>query len=376
MLLYRNTQFPPLVLNQYAFNPFFVILTVLFIWNIAGQNAFAKMQTKDGMVWIPSAEFTMGGVGKEARRDEFPQNRVRLTGFWIDATEVTNAQFKKFVKETGYVTTAEKEVSWEELKKDLPPDAAKPADADLKPGSLVFTAPTVVPANNVDVSQWWKWVHGADWKHPDGPDSSIDGKDDHPVVQVSFFDAQAYAKWAGKRLPTEAEWEYAARGGLETKEFVWGDEPIDHKKCNTWQGDFPVTNLRKDGYAATNPVKAFPPNGFGLYGMAGNVWEWCADLYHPSAYEDRVAACKQSSVYSDPLGPSRSFDPRHPDAHEVRVQRGGSFLCNSSYCSSYRPSARMSSTPDSAACHVGFRCVKNSDPPPSKSPPLTDTQDF
>lgn len=329
---------------------------------------------------IHGGTFTMGGVGREARADEFPQHQVFVSSFWMDETEVTNAQFKKFCDETGYITTAEKPVSWEQIKQDLPPNTARPPDEDLEPGSLVFKSPKEQLANTRDHSKWWQWTKGADWKHPYGPQSSIDGLNDHPVVQISFDDAQAYAKWAGKRLPTEAEWEYAARGGLEQKEFVWGESPIDKSKCNVWQGTFPTSNTKDDGFEFTSPVKSFPANGYGLYGMAGNVWEWCSDLYHPAYYSDQLRAPTESEAKSqmtpatssdaksnaapgntakNPTGPASSFNPREPNAKEVRVQRGGSFLCNASYCSSYRPSARMCATPDSASCHVGFRCVKN-----------------
>lgn len=334
------------------------------------------------MVLIRGGIFTMGGIGKDARADEFPKHKVFVNSFWIDETEVTNAQFKKFVDETGYVTTAERKISWDQIKKDLPPNTPRPKDEDLEPGSLVFKKPETPTANLRNYSQWWSWTKGADWKHPYGPNSSIKGMNDHPVVQVSFEDASKYAEWAGKRLPTEAEWEYAARGGLEEKEFVWGDSPIDKHKCNVWQGRFPTVNTKDDGYEATNPVKAFKANGYKLFGMAGNVWEWCADRYHPSFYEDLLKATnnmktviaadsenssasfkKLSSLTekaaSNPTGPISGFDPRHPNAQDVRVQRGGSFLCNASYCSSYRPSARMSSTPDSSSCHVGFRCAKD-----------------
>jgi formylglycine-generating enzyme required for sulfatase activity len=276
----------------------------------------------------------------------------------MDATEVTNKQFRQFVDETHYLTTAEKPVDWEELKKQVPPGTPKPADEMLKPGSLVFTPPDH-PVDLADYSQWWRWTPGANWQHPAGPDSSIDGKDDLPVVQVSYDDAIAYCKWAGKRLPTEAEWEFAARGGLDGKVNVWGDEPIDPKRANTWQGHFPDHNTAEDGYVSVAPVGKFPPNGYGLYDMAGNVWEWCSDLYRFDAYEKLVAQVGKDQVAVNPAGPDRTADPRNPDAPVVHVQRGGSYLCNDSYCASYRPSARMGAPPDSAAQHVGFRCVKS-----------------
>ena len=311
-----------------------------------------------GMVWIPAGEFVMGGVGNEARRDEFPRHTVKIDGFWIDETEVTNAQFASFVAETGYKTTAERAVDWEELKKDVPSDTPKPSEDQLSTGSLIFSAPAKKVGTS-DYTKWWQWRKGADWRHPEGPDSSIEGLESHPVVHVSFFDAEAYCKWAGKRLPTEAEWEYAARGGLKDKPYCWGDDKIDATRANTWQGLFPTQNTAEDGYLHTAPVRSFPANGFGLYDMAGNVWEWCADRYRPSTYlERKIKGGSANGALCNPEGPAKSYDPRHPFAHDLRVQRGGSFLCHASYCSSYRPSARMSSTPDSAACHVGFRCVK------------------
>jgi len=309
-----------------------------------------------GMVWIPGGTFAMGSVDPLARPDERPVHQVRVDGFWMDATEVTNKQFAMFVAATQYLTTAEKPIDWEELKKQVPPGTPKPPDEMLKPGSLVFTPPDH-RVDLRDVSQWWQFEAGTNWRHPAGPESSIDGKDGFPVVQVSWDDAVAYAKWAGKRLPTEAEWEFAARGGLDGKVNVWGDEPIDPKHANTWQGHFPDKNTADDGYAGAAPVAKFPPNGYGLYDMAGNVWEWCSDLYRVDAYDMLVAQVGPGKVAVNPTGPDKSVDPRNPDAPVVRVQRGGSYLCNDSYCASYRPSARMGSTPDSAAQHLGFRCV-------------------
>jgi formylglycine-generating enzyme len=206
-----------------------------------------------------------------------------------------------------------------------------------------------------DFSRWWKWTPGANWQHPDGPGSNLDGKDDHPVVHVSWFDAEAFAKWAGKRLPTEAEWEFAARGGLDNKRYTWGDEPFSNEKpqCNIWQGDFPYKNTMLDSYERTAPVKSYRPNGYGLHDMAGNVWEWCADWYQRDLYRRRA---DQGRIVN-PTGPPRSVDPARPFTPQ-RVQRGGSFLCNDSYCSRYRPSARHGCSPDTGMSHVGFRCVK------------------
>jgi formylglycine-generating enzyme required for sulfatase activity len=308
-----------------------------------------------GMRWIPGGEFTMGNDDPDVSPVERPAHRVRVDGFWIDETDVTNAQFRAFVEATGYHTTAEVAPTLEEIMALAPRGAAPPKKEDLVPGSLVFTPPDhPVPLD--DVRAWWKWTPGADWRHPEGPGSSLDGRDNHPVVHVSWFDAVAYAKWAGKRLPTEAEWERAARGGLEGKKYVWGDEPFsdEHPQCNNFQGHFPDHNTGKDGYERTSPVKAFPANGYGLYDMAGNVWQWCGDWYLPDAY-----ARDAGRTAVNPTGPEHSFDPRQHAAE--RVQRGGSFLCCVGYCFNYRPSARMGCSPDTGMSHVGFRCVKSPD---------------
>jgi formylglycine-generating enzyme required for sulfatase activity len=308
-----------------------------------------------GMRWVPGGEFTMGSNDPDASHAEFPAHRVRVDGFWMDETDVTNAQFRAFVEATGHRTTAEVAPTREEIMALAPRGAPPPKSEDLVPGSLVFTPPDhPVPLN--DVRGWWKWTPGADWRHPEGPGSSLDGRDDHPVVHVSWHDAVAYAKWAGKRLPTEAEWERAARGGLEGKKYVWGDEPFseEHPQCNNFQGHFPDHNTGKDGYLRTSPVKAYPPNGYGLYDMAGNVWQWCSDWYLPDDYARYVGG-----TAVNPTGPEHSFDPRQRPAE--RAQRGGSFLCCVGYCFNYRPSARMGCTPDTGMSHVGFRCVKSPD---------------
>lgn len=315
-----------------------------------------------GMVWIPGGEFRMGSTDPLARPDEAPIHRVRVDGFWMDATEVTNAQFEAFVKATGYVTVAERPVLWEELRKQVPPGTPKPDDAVLQPGSLVFTPPNhAVDLRRYDL--WWTWTIGANWRHPEGPGSSIEGRGDHPVVQIAYEDAVAYCAWAGKSLPTEAQWEFAARGGLDGAVNVWGDEPISPPRANTWQGAFPHANTVDDGFAGTAPVKRFPPNGYGLYDMAGNVWEWCSDLYRPDTYSRRVLDMGPDGVAVNPTGPAKSLDPRNPDAPESRVHRGGSFLCNDSYCASYRPAARMACPPDTGLAHLGFRCVKSGESP-------------
>ncbi|MFO0830199.1 MAG: formylglycine-generating enzyme family protein [Phycisphaerales bacterium] len=308
-----------------------------------------------GMVWIPGGEFQMGSTGPLARSDESPVHAVRVDGFWMDATEVTNAQFAAFIAATGYTTTAQRPVDWEQLRRQLPSGTPRPAPAMLAPGSLVFTP----PAEPVDTSlfgEWWKWTAGADWRHPQGAGSSIEGKEACPVVQVSFEDCTAYCAWAGKSLPTEAQWEFAARGGLAGADNVWGDEPVSPARCNSWQGRFPDRNTAEDGFVRAAPVRSFPPNGYGLYDMAGNVWEWCADLYRPDAYRQSTAPGSPATAIN-PAGPARSWDPRNPHSPESRVQRGGSFLCQDSYCAGYRPSARMAAPPDTAMEHLGFRCV-------------------
>lgn len=305
------------------------------------------------MVWIPNGEFEQGGDNKQAADDEYPKHKVTLNGFWMDATEVTNAQFERFVKATGYVTVAEKKPDWEELKKQLPAGTPKPADSVLVASSLVFKAPSSEVSLN-DYSQWWVWKKDANWKHPHGAGSNIKGKENYPVVHVAWLDAQAYAKWAGKRLPTEAEWEYAARGGLKNNIYPWGNESVNtgKMKANFWQGKFPNKNTLTDNFYLSAPAKSFPANGYGLYDMAGNVWEWCADLYNSKYYED------VKNGATNPKGPNKSFDPEEPNASK-RVLKGGSFLCNDSYCSGYRVARRMKSTEDSSMEHVGFRCVSN-----------------
>jgi sulfatase modifying factor 1 len=307
--------------------------------------------TKD-MVLIAGGSFMMGADNNQADKDEYPKHEVTVSDFYIDKTEVTNAEFEKFVNATGYITTAEKKPDWEEMKKTLPPGAAKPPDDELVAASLVFKE-TKNPVDLNDYSQWWDWVAGANWKHPEGPGSTIKGRENYPVVQVSWYDAMAYCKWSGKQLPTEAQWEFAARGGRINQIYPWGNEHVNagKPKANTWEGKFPYDNEKKDGFVKMAPVKKYPPNGYGLYDMAGNVWEWCSDWYDADYYKNKNAK------NTDPKGPAKSFDPAEPlmPKHSLR---GGSFLCNDSYCSGYRVSRRMRSSPDTGLEHTGFRCVK------------------
>ncbi|MGQ7947293.1 formylglycine-generating enzyme family protein [Flavobacterium sp. WC2509] len=312
----------------------------------------SKEASYEGMVKITGNEYLMGASDDEGRADEYPQHKVKVNSFWMDATEVTNAQFEKFVKATGYITTAEIKPDWEEIKKQLPLGTPKPDESVLVAASLVFTpTTTAVPLN--DASQWWKWIKGTNWKHPHGPESSIKGKENYPVVHISWDDANAYAKWSGKRLPTEAEWEFAARGGLIDKKYFWGnDAPEKGKpKANIWQGKFPYLNTAVDKFIGAAPVKSFLPNGYGLYDMAGNVWEWCSDWYTPEYYNELG-----NNTTDNPKGPSKSYDPMEPTTPK-KVVRGGSFLCNASYCKGYRVTARMKSSPDTGLEHTGFRCV-------------------
>jgi formylglycine-generating enzyme required for sulfatase activity len=308
----------------------------------------------EGMVWIPGGEFSMGAVmnghGSSempmASNDAEPIHRVFVDGFWMDTTTVTNEQFEKFVRETGYVTTAERAPTKEEF-----PTA--PAE-NLVAGSVVF-APTghEVPLN--DYLQWWSYVKGATWRRPLGPDSDITGKDNYPVVHVAYPDAEAYAKWAGKRLPTEAEFEFAARGGLVGKTYVWGDEfrPGGKWMANTWQGKFPVKDAGEDGYAGIAPVKSFSANGYGLYDMSGNVWQWCSDWYRTDYYK---MLADNGGVARNPQGPDESLDPSEPGVKK-RVHRGGSFLCNDQYCSRYIVGTRGKGEVETGTNHLGFRAV-------------------
>jgi|GEM_PF-154021 sulfatase modifying factor 1 len=316
----------------------------------------APANAPEGMVWIPGGEFSMGctmpnqGVctmaTMNAVNDAQPVHRVYVDGFWMDTNDVTNEKFEKFVKATGYVTVAEIAPTKEQFP-TAPPE-------NLVAGSTVFTPTTnAVPLD--DYYQWWRYVHGANWRHPTGPDSDIKGKEKYPVVQIAYADAAAYAKWAGKRLPTEAEWEFAARGGLAGKTFFWGDElkPGGKWMANIYEGQFPVKDTGEDGFAGIAPVGQFPPNGYGLFDMAGNVWQWCSDWYRPDYYARLKLA--GIAVVRNPQGPASSYDPG--DDQPQRVQRGGSYLCTDQYCTRYMMGTRGKGDIDTGSNHVGFRCV-------------------
>jgi sulfatase modifying factor 1 len=367
-----------------------LLLLLVLTGSVPAQDAF--LPTKElagpppgpapaGMVWIPGGEFSMGSKdprgevcgGNEPMDDARPVHRVQLDGFWMDRTEVTNAEFARFVAATKYITVAERPLR----AADYP---GVPAD-QLAPGSIVFTPPAgAVPLNNA--MQWWAWVPGANWRHPEGPASDLQGRDRLPVVHVAYEDAEAYARWAGKELPTEAQWEFAARGGRGGELYPWGDElnPDGKKMANIWEGPFPHANSKADSFAGIAPVASFPANGYGLHDVAGNVWEWCRDWYRPDTYAMRAkqplpesapkdAAFRTNTglpagrngvpVLKNPSGPpqSASFDPGEPGVAK-RVQRGGSFLCTDQYCTRYMVGARGKGAPDTGSNHAGFRCIK------------------
>ncbi len=322
-----------------------LLTSLLFLLALPLSEA-AEQQTKD-MVWIKPGLFLMGS-NEKAFRDTHPVHQIRLDGFWLDKTEVTNAEFQRFVKATQYKTVAERTPRQEDF-----PNAPK---ENLVAGSLVFTPPQHVVSKGSHLN-WWRYVPGANWQHPYGRKSNISGKDNYPVVQIAYADAEAYAKWAHKRLPTEAEFEYAARGGLSEKKYSWGDvlKPGGIWQANIWQGVFPYENTKEDGFADTAPVGRYPANGYGLYDMTGNVWEWCSDWYAADYYKNFLGAL----IQKNPKGPEKSLDPAEPNVQK-RVQRGGSFLCTDQYCARYMVGARGKGEPDSGSSNVGFRCAMDS----------------
>jgi formylglycine-generating enzyme required for sulfatase activity len=323
----------------------------------------APTPAPSGMVWIPGGEFSMGCTdpradlcgGNEPMDDARPVHRVAIAPFWMDRTEVTNAEFARFVAATGYITFAERKPRAEDYPGATPDQ--------LVPGSVVFSPPReAVPLDNA--LRWWRYVPGADWRHPSGPNSTIVGHDQDPVLHIAYVDAAAYAAWAGKRLPTEAEWEFAARGGLTGARYTWGDDLTVNGRwmANIWEGAFPHKNSEDDGFIGVAPVASFPANAYGLHDMAGNVWEWCSDWYRPDAYALAQRAAG-GGVVRDPRGvaESESFDPQEPGMPK-RVQRGGSYLCTDQYCTRYMVGTRGKGAADTGSNHVGFRCVRDANP--------------
>lgn len=308
----------------------------------------------DGMVWVPGGEFVMGADNYYP--EERPAHRVRVDGFWVDPATVTNAEYQRFADETGYVTVAERELD-PALYPGAPPE-------NLKPGSMLFV-PTRGPVDLRDYSNWWRWAPGTSWRSPTGPGSSIDTLEDHPVVHIAYEDAEAYASWAGKRLPTESEWEYAARGGHEGRNFAWGDDDVQETAplANTWQGSFPWQNALTDGFERTAPVGTYPPNDFGLYEMTGNVWEWTSDWFVARHPNEISSPCCSISVNPRIDDMEKSYDPSQPDIQIPRkVVKGGSHLCSPAYCLRYRPAARQPQMIDTGMSHIGFRCVRSAEP--------------
>lgn len=317
-----------------------------------------EIEAPEGMVWIPGRKFLQGAKQADelALEQEKPAHPVAVDGFFMKITEVTNQEFQEFVQQTGYVTLAERPVDWEELKQQLPLGTPKPHDSLLQPGSLLFKKPNTVITSHNDFLQWWEWKIGVNWQQPEGPGSSIEGKENYPVVHIAYEDALAYCQWSGTRLPTEAEWELAASGGADHT-FTWGDDiSLLAEHANTWNGTFPIENTELDGFEGIAPVKTYPPNALGLYDMAGNVWELTSDWLNVQYYQQ----AKAEGLQVNPTGARTAFNPHGPGQPE-KVIKGGSYLCNASYCASFRVSARMGTTTDSSLEHVGFRTVKSLD---------------
>ncbi|TXD85553.1 SUMF1/EgtB/PvdOfamily nonheme iron enzyme [Subsaximicrobium wynnwilliamsii] len=314
-----------------------------------------NVSTPQGMVWVAGKTFTQGAKANDAfaMSREKPAHQVTVDGFFIDITEVTNANYKAFVDATSYITIAERSIDWEDMKKNLPQGTPKPADSLLQPGSLIFNKAVSAVVNMDNYAQWWTWKIGADWKHPAGPNSHIKGKDNFPVVHIAYEDALAYCEWANRRLPTEAEWEAAAQGTARDAIFTWGDDAQKlNENANTWQGSFPVKNESLDGFEFIAPAKSYPPNSIGIYDMMGNVWELTSDLFNVNYYQ----SLDTNTTLINPKGAKAGFNPDNPYQPE-HIIKGGSFLCHASYCASFRISARMGTAFDSGSDHTGFRTV-------------------
>ena len=337
-----------------------LFFSLIFLFLVSCKNNtkpinISQVKTPEGMIWVEGKTFLQGAKSSDvyAMPREKPAHEVTVDGFFIDATEVTNKQFKAFVDATGYLTIAERKISWDELRKQLPEGTPKPHDSILQPGSLIFNknVKAVVDMNNYQ--QWWTWKIGANWQHPEGPNSSIEGKNNHPVVHIAYEDAIAYCKWANRRLPTEAEWESAAQGNNNSTIFTWGNNLESlNQNTNTWQGNFPVKNESIDGFELVAEVGSYPPNSIGLYDMLGNVWEITSDFFNVNYYRK----LDLSKKIINPSGAKKWFNPSNP-YQEERVMKGGSFLCHVSYCASFRISAKMGVSIDSGSDHVGFRTV-------------------
>jgi formylglycine-generating enzyme required for sulfatase activity len=343
-------------------NFIFISIVLLIIYSCKNEKTedtsfkeSSVIKAPKNMVWVESKTFLQGAKDTDqyAMPREKPSHKVKVDGFFIDITEVTNRQFKAFVDATGYLTIAEREIDWEDMKKQLPADTPKPHDSILQPGSLIFNKKVNVIVNMENYGQWWTWKIGANWKHPQGPESSIEGQDDFPVVHVAYEDALAYCTWANRRLPSEAEWESAAQGKNTDAIFTWGNDPqLLNKRANTWQGTFPTVNEPIDGFKYIAPVKSYEPNSIGLYDMSGNVWEITSDYFNINYYKTLDA----NVIIDNPKGASKTYTASNLYAVE-HIIKGGSFLCNASYCASFRISAKMGTSADSGSDHSGFRTV-------------------
>ena len=333
-----------------------IVISALFFSCTNNQkDKSISFETPNGMVWVEGKSYTKGAKQNDhyAMMREKPSHEVYIDGFYIDVTEVTNNQFQKFINETGYLTIAEREIDWDEMKKSLPAGTPKPHDSILQPGSLIFNDKLKKVDNMNNYFQWWRWQTGANWRSPKGPGSNIENKGNYPVVHIAYEDAKAYCEWANRRLPTEAEWESAAQGNYKNAVFPWGDETnLLDSNANTWQGNFPVKNESIDGYEMIAPVKSFPANSIGIFDMVGNVWEITGDLFNVNYYSEISTETELKNL----KGASSCYNPSNP--YEIQyVMKGGSFLCHDSYCASYRISARMGVSVSSGSDHTGFRTV-------------------